>query len=160
MALVVKNLPANGGDIRDQGSVSGSGRSPGGEHGNPLQCSCLDNLMGGGAWWATVHGVTKSQAGLKWFSPHTHKHTAFWKDQMMSTTGFISDKTALSRLNLMITSLSVCLKQTLYRALAVPAIFSMCFPYPAIFVFHPYRNLETAVCWRETKLGKHSTSQS
>ena len=44
---------------RDTGSIPGSGRSPGGGHGNPLQCSCLGNPMHRGAWWATVHGVTK-----------------------------------------------------------------------------------------------------
>ena len=43
MALVVKNLPANAGDIRDVGSIPGSGRSPGVGHGNPLQYSCLEN---------------------------------------------------------------------------------------------------------------------
>ena len=59
MALVTKNLPANAGDTRDSGSIPGSGRSPGGEHGNPLQYSCLENPIDGGAWWATVHGVTK-----------------------------------------------------------------------------------------------------
>ena len=48
MALVVKNLLANAGDIRDMGSVSGLGRSPGGELSNPLQYSCLKNLMGRG----------------------------------------------------------------------------------------------------------------
>ena len=41
----------------DSGSIPGLGRSPGGEHGNPLQDSCLENPMDGGAWWATVHGV-------------------------------------------------------------------------------------------------------
>ena len=60
MALGVKNLPANSGDIRDVGSIPGSGRSPGGGHGNPLQYSCLGNLMDRGAWKATVHGFTKS----------------------------------------------------------------------------------------------------
>ena len=60
-ALVVENPPANTGDIRDTGSVPGSGRSPGGEHGNPLQHSCLENPMDRGAWWATVQGVAKSQ---------------------------------------------------------------------------------------------------
>ena len=44
--LVVKNLPANEGDIRDMGPIPGSGRSPGGEHGNPLQYSCLENPHG------------------------------------------------------------------------------------------------------------------
>ena len=61
MALVVKNPPANAGDIRDVGLILGLGRSPGGGYGNPLQYSCLENPMDGGAWWATVHGVTKSQ---------------------------------------------------------------------------------------------------
>ena len=59
-ALVVKNMPADAGDIRDAGSIPGSGRSPGGEHGNPLQYSCLENPMDRGAWLATVHGVTES----------------------------------------------------------------------------------------------------
>ena len=46
---------------RDQGSIPGSGRSPGGGHGNPLQYFCLENPMHGGTWWATVHGVAKSR---------------------------------------------------------------------------------------------------
>ena len=50
-----KNPPANAGDIRDVGLIPGSGRSPGGVHGNPLQYSCLGNLMDRGAWRATVH---------------------------------------------------------------------------------------------------------
>ena len=58
---VVKNLPASTGASGDAGSIPGSGRSPGGGHGNPLQYSCLGNPMDRGAWWATVHGVTKSQ---------------------------------------------------------------------------------------------------
>ena len=53
---VVKNLPANAGDA---GSIPGLARSPGGGNGNPLQYSCLENPMDRGAWWATVHGVTK-----------------------------------------------------------------------------------------------------
>ena len=59
VVLVVKNLPANAGDIIDMGSIPGSGRSPGGEHGNPFQYSCLENPMDRGAWWATVHRVAK-----------------------------------------------------------------------------------------------------
>ena len=50
---MVKNLPANVGDIRDAGSIPGSGGSPGGGHVNPLQCSCLENSMDRGAWPAT-----------------------------------------------------------------------------------------------------------
>ena len=56
---MVKNLPANAGDIRDTGSILGLGRSSGGGHGNPLQYSCLENPKDRGAWQATVHGVTK-----------------------------------------------------------------------------------------------------
>ena len=57
VASVVKNPPANVGDM---GSVPESGRSPGGGHGNPLQCSCLENPTDRGAWWATVHEVAES----------------------------------------------------------------------------------------------------
>ena len=66
--LVVKNLPASAGDVRDVGSIPGSGKSPGGGNGNPPQYSCLENPMDKGAWWATVHGVTKSQMQLKQLS--------------------------------------------------------------------------------------------
>ena len=58
---VVKNPPANAGDV---GSIPGSGRSPGGENGNPLQYSCLENPMDRGSRRATVHEVTKSQTQL------------------------------------------------------------------------------------------------
>ena len=58
---MAKNLPANAEDIRDTGSVPGSGRSPGGGHGNPLQYSCLKNPMDSGTWWATVHGAAKNR---------------------------------------------------------------------------------------------------
>ena len=50
---MVKNLPANAGNIRDSGSIPGLGRSPGGGHGNPLQYSSLENPTDRGAWWAT-----------------------------------------------------------------------------------------------------------
>ena len=58
---MVKNLPANGGDIRDTGSIPGLGKSPEERHGNPLQYSDLENPMDRGAWWAIVHRVTQSQ---------------------------------------------------------------------------------------------------
>ena len=61
VALVVNNLPANAGDIRDAGLISGSGRSLGGGHDNPLQYSCLEKPMDRGAWRAIVYRVTKSQ---------------------------------------------------------------------------------------------------
>ena len=57
---VVKNLPANAGDITDMSSIPGSGRSPGKGHGNPLQYSHLENPMDRGAWLATVRRVAKS----------------------------------------------------------------------------------------------------
>ena len=56
---MVKNPPANAGDIRDTGSIPRSGRSLGEGHSNPLQYSCLENPMDGGTWQATVHGVAK-----------------------------------------------------------------------------------------------------
>ena len=58
---MVKNPPAKAGATGDLGSIPGSGRSPGGGNGNPLQCSCLGNLMDRGAWQAVAHGVTKSR---------------------------------------------------------------------------------------------------
>ena len=60
VVLVVKNLPANAGNLRDMGSILGSGRSPGGGHSNQLQHSCLENPMDSGAWWAMVHTVSKN----------------------------------------------------------------------------------------------------
>ena len=60
VVLLVQNLPANAGDVRDVGSIPGSGRSPGGGRGNPLQYSCLENPMDRGAWRVRVHGVAKS----------------------------------------------------------------------------------------------------
>ena len=78
---VVKNMPANEGDM---GSIPGSGRSHGEGNGNPLQCSCLGNPMDKvWAWWATVHGVAKSQTGLsnwahtQWIPPLWHGSGSF-----------------------------------------------------------------------------------
>ena len=68
VALVVKNTPANAGDLRDGNSIPEPGRSPRGEHGNPLQHSCLENPMDRGPWQATVHRVTKSQIQIKQLS--------------------------------------------------------------------------------------------
>ena len=65
VVLVVKNLPASAGHIRDVGSVPGLGRSHGGGHGNPLHYSCLENPMDRGGWWAMVHRIAKSQTELK-----------------------------------------------------------------------------------------------
>ena len=64
VVLVIKNPPANAGDIRDMGLTPVSGRSPGGGHGNPLQYSCLENPMDRGAWWLKVHGASKNQTEM------------------------------------------------------------------------------------------------
>ena len=71
VSQVVKNPLAKVGDARDVGAIPGSGRSPGVGNGNPLQDSCLENSMDRGAWWATVHGVTKSQTRMSSWA-HTH----------------------------------------------------------------------------------------
>ena len=65
-----KEPPYHGRRLKDVDLISGSGRSPGGGHGNPLQFSCLKNPMDRGAWWITVHGVTKSRTCLKQLSTH------------------------------------------------------------------------------------------
>ena len=76
---MLKNPPANAGDLKDMGLIPGSGRSPGGARGNPLQYSCLENPMDRGAWQAVVHRVTKSWILLKQLSTQrcvcTHTHT-------------------------------------------------------------------------------------
>ena len=93
VVLVLKNLPANAGDIRDVGLIPGSGRSPGVRNGNMLQYSCLENSMDRGAYQAMVHGVKESDA-----TEHTHtstpKHKAiitktvlWWWERDMSING-------------------------------------------------------------------------
>ena len=74
---MVKNSPANAGDM---GSIPGLGRSCGEGNGNPLQYSCLGNLMDRGAWQATVHGVTKSRTGLNDFHIHIQSLNSTVKD--------------------------------------------------------------------------------
>ena len=74
MALVVKNSPADAGDLREVSSIPESGRSPGGGHGNPLQSSCLENPRDRGAWQATVQRVTKSRTQLKQLSMSLNEH--------------------------------------------------------------------------------------
>ena len=76
MVLVVKNQHAVSEDIRDAGLIPGSGRSSGGGHGTPLQCSCLENPTDRGAWRAAVYGVTESQTRLKWLSTHARTQRA------------------------------------------------------------------------------------
>ena len=68
---VVQNLPVNAGDTGDSGLIPGSGRSPGGGNGNPLQHSCLGNPIDRGTWRATVHGVAESDMTEHTASTHT-----------------------------------------------------------------------------------------
>ena len=70
-------LPANAEDLRDTGSIPGSGRSPGGGNGNPLLYSGLENPTDREAWWTTAHGVTKSWTRLKWLSTVFLLHRIF-----------------------------------------------------------------------------------
>ena len=74
MALLVNNPPANAGDVRDAGSIPGSGRSPREGNGNPIQYSCLENPLDRGVWRAVVYRVAKSWTKLKWLSTHTHSY--------------------------------------------------------------------------------------
>ena len=71
---VVKTPPAKAGDARDVGSIPGSGGSPGGEDGHPLQCSCLGNSVDRGACWGTVHGVAKSWTRLSTAQTHLPRY--------------------------------------------------------------------------------------
>ena len=75
MVLVVKNLPADVGGIRDVALIPGLGRSPRGGNGNLLQYSCLKNIMDREVWWDKVNGLTKSQTQLVCVCTHTHTHT-------------------------------------------------------------------------------------
>ena len=70
VALVVRNLPANVGNVRYLGLVYRLGRSPGGVNGNPLRYSCLENPLDREAWWAIVHGIEKSQIRLSNSTTH------------------------------------------------------------------------------------------
>ena len=81
---VVKNSPANAGDMKDVGLIPGLGRPPGEGHGNPLQYSCLENPIDRGAWRATVHGVMKSQTQLKWLSTHVGTWDYYFQQVIVS----------------------------------------------------------------------------
>ena len=89
VVLVVKNPPADAGDVGDAGLIPGSGRSSGGECGNPLQYSCLENPMDRGAWQATVHGVAKSRTRLKQLSTggQSAGETVKWDDKHLCRGG-------------------------------------------------------------------------
>ena len=97
VVLVVRNSTANAGDIRHLGSIHGSGRPLGGEHGNSLQYSCLENPMGKEAWWATVHRVKRkhnmhacTQFRRLWFDPGVG--TIPWRRERQLTLVFLPGK--------------------------------------------------------------------
>ena len=83
-----KNPSANAGDLRDADSIPGSGRYPGGGHGNPLQYSCLENPMDRGVCWATVHRIAKSWTQPKLLT-HTHvcAHTHMYAHHVKCQAG-------------------------------------------------------------------------
>ena len=88
VALILKNPPANAADIRDMDSFPGTGRSPGGGGGNPLQYSCLENPMDRGARWATVQRVTKSQ--IWWKLQYTRTQYLLKEKSEVRATVFVS----------------------------------------------------------------------
>ena len=89
VVLVVKNPPKSAGDIRDAGSSPRSGRSPGGEHGNPQQYSCLESPMDREAWPATVHSITRSWTEQNWLST---AHRALERKAKINKQGYIKLK--------------------------------------------------------------------
>ena len=109
MVLVVKNLHANAGDIRDAGSIPALERSPGRGHGNRCQHSFLENPMDRGAWRATVHGVEKSQTQL---STHTDSktcdETAAYLNSYISTSHLLDSWNEKEPYGISISTLSLC----------------------------------------------------
>ena len=81
VVLVVKNLSAHAGDVREVGLIPGSERYPGAGNGNTLQYSCLENSKDRGAWWATVHRATKSWT---WLTEHLIKVTLALREVLRS----------------------------------------------------------------------------
>ena len=87
-----KESACNAGDARDEGSIPGSGRSPGGGEGNPLQYYCLENSLDREVWWNTVHRVTKSRIPTEYIHTHAHTHThpctgcSFWREHTSPLT--------------------------------------------------------------------------
>ena len=91
VALMVKNLPSNEGDV---GSVPRSGRFPGGGNGNPFQYSCLGSSMNGGTSQATVHGIAKSQTRLiDWAQAHLHITKLFQEKSVFTMYNTFREKT-------------------------------------------------------------------
>ena len=114
VALVVSNLPASEGDIREMGPIPGSGRSHGGGYGSLFQYYCLENPMVRGAWWATVHRATESDTTEASSTAYTFFHT--------HATFFISVYSFLrSYVRVYITLVSVCFA-SLFSSVCSPHI--------------------------------------
>ena len=89
---MTKSPPANAGDGKGMGLIPGSGKSPRGGHGNPIQYSCLENSMDRGAWWAPIHGVAKSWTRLKHLSRHAcvlHLKFIYLENLTSNLTSFV-----------------------------------------------------------------------
>ena len=86
--IMVKSPPANSGDLRDEGSIPGSGRSPGGRHGNPFRYACLENPLDWRAWQATVHRAIQSQNDWSSLAQHTSRdgRRACWIGSVLTVT--------------------------------------------------------------------------
>ena len=87
---MVKNPPANTGDVRDMDSIPGSGRSPGEGNGNSLQYSCLENPMGREAWQTSVHGVTRVGHDLKTSPTNTMKKNEDSKEESLASIAVVA----------------------------------------------------------------------
>ena len=120
---VAKKPPANAGDT---GWILGSGRSPGGGYGSPLQYSCLENFMGRRTWWATIRGVTKSQTQLS-VCTHTHIyicHKSFGTDT--NTNPFRVKETKAQKKNNLPQQTELIIGQTkIYQSLRYVAFYEI-----------------------------------
>ena len=159
------------GDIRDKGSIPGLGRSPGGGLGNPLQCSCLGNPMDRVAWWATVHGVTKSQTGLKCLSTHTRARRSRPKPVSLIYLRRNALYCMLSRLQYTVDITCVCTRKPEYlcgmlycsmpffvviwnqTAWGLPAFFFLSPKAPFSLQINPYAELQYINSWKWSCLG-------
>ena len=122
MVLLVRNLPANSGDIRDEGLIPGSGRSSGGGHSYPLQYYYLENSMDRRAWWVTAHRIAKSwvteteqQEELGDGSPQSHYIVAI---QLLSHVLFFATLWTTAHQ----ASLSITISQSLLKLLSVESV--------------------------------------
>ena len=115
---VVKSLPANAGDVGDSGLIPRLGRSPGARHDHPLQYSCLENPMDRGAWWATLHGVAKSQIWLNNWAQIPAESSLSWLIQEPKQWPSLMLETSVHRINLvtLINSMRMTVSHMLSKA--------------------------------------------